>query len=202
MDIYFLTIIGEPIDESQAIKLRYCKKIYEINGVIKKDELYIDGKLGGVTYYRDAAESESQAINILLAQGYQSFDIAEKTASGSNIIEAHNSYRNGILNLKGRYMINPNGFWIAKEEIDITTNLPVYENTKKYYYDSSFGIDIDEPILTCDYNSNGTFSVLCFGYAIDEQDAEYCFSGENPDDIRLLCGMTVSEMSFYLTAAF
>jgi hypothetical protein len=198
MNISYENDLGAVITSQQVVNLSDYKKIYTPVGsdLIKKIESYTDNNLVSIDYYKDAGESESDALNALLPYD-GGFSIIEREVYGSYIVKNVNHYFAASLMGKTRELYDSDNSQIAYEEIDVATNLPDYELTNKY-----IGEYIDEASIYCrfSYNSDGSLYQCEYNYfsAFDND----VFDATTLEWIKNTFILTDSMYTYYLTADF
>lgn len=200
-NLYYL----EEVTFEEAIKLQEYTGIFSNGDDIKKREHYDKGVLWYTEYYKSSDETEQSIIEALSASG-SAYYIIEKTIYKNYHTENMKGYEAKSLSSLSRYLYNNMGSVICKEDYDIISGLPVYEDTEKHFYD--YSLEDYFPITTAYYLSNGDLDYIEYGSFIDPMGQDtYRFTeqgdGVDVGDIALLAdmlGLTLEQISYYLTA--
>jgi len=161
------TNLGLEITPQQAALLTEYNKIYSSpDGLAKREESYQNNQLTTVNYYKDATESEDDALAVLMPLNV-SFGIRDRQSYGLYTIISENSYYQNQLTKKWKFVLDANDRYICTEEIDINSNLPLPQYTFKY-----LGEYVDQQSVDyCKfhYNDDGSFWFCEYNY-FDEYD--------------------------------
>jgi len=130
---------SEPINIQQVSSLRfYNKQIFE-DGELKKIEKYGTYKrtddiiLKGGEYYLSPGENLETIIDQYSSTAaYWDFLFNKQINEFGDIYREYVSYKNGVLDGKGRQVHNNEGLLIASCTVDINTNQ--LDNERKYFY--------------------------------------------------------------------
>jgi hypothetical protein len=187
----------ETITQEQAALSSSYSKIYILdNGMVKKEEKFMDNELYNVDYYLHDNESREEA-KALLASSYPAFHLVEKQAySNGYVMYHHDCFRENNLTGKFKLLQDAGGTSICYSEIDIETNQPIYEETNKYL---GKYIDDDTPnYCTFHYRSDGTLYYCEYNY-YHEYDSEE-FNLETVSEIKDRFRLSDAMYNYYLTA--
>jgi len=150
------------ITEQNALDLDSYYKVYTLpNGLVKKKERYNKRKLSTIDYYKDIDETEEQVKAFLMPLNI-SFSILEREFYGKYLIVRGNHYQRGQAQTfsSTRSLFDEEDL-ICSEEIDLDSNKPLFQHTKKYlgkYLDErsvnycEFYYHSDGSLMCCDYN--------------------------------------------------
>lgn len=188
------------ITQQQAAMLDKYSKKYEENNTLKKEEFFIDQKLTTTIYYK----SPNETVNSILTQFTgQNVVIRTITLINTKEFEQNDVYNNsGELIEKYNYLYDQNKDVICREEIDLNTNLPIYSETVKYYFDRD--LDPENELFECCYNEDGDLEHIIYN-AYEYQESKWFWEGGEPgeSDIETLQGLTglnATQMNYYLSA--
>jgi hypothetical protein len=209
MTISYLDYFGKSISQQQASNLDEYYIVYSVNDKRKKSELIKNNELYRVYYYLDENESENEALSILKSHYELSFFvIIEIKIIGNYRYEIAKGFINeGELTSKNHALYNnlTNEF-IAEEYIDLETNLPIYEETVKMFYNRSF--DPENVIFEGFYNEDGSLDYIKFNYYESYPHLDCIWFGtdglEGEEDIPTLCqhtGLNIEFVNYYLNAS-
>lgn len=128
------------------------------------------------------------------------YSIHERITIGNSIMETGKQYKRISLEFKYRYLYDQRGNVIGEEDIDPVTNKPVYEQTKKFYY--NYKRDPDFPAFSVHYKANGFLDYI--DYEVDEfKTLSFYENGPEKANIPALMNrlnLTSSQMDYYLKA--
>jgi hypothetical protein len=195
----------EEVTFEEANKLQEYTGIFSNGDDVKKREHYDKGVLRFTEYYRSSDETEQSIIETLSASG-SAYYIIEKTISKNYYTENIKGYKAKSLSSLSRRLYNNMGSIICEENYDIISVLPLYEDTKKHFYD--YSLEDYFPITTAYYLPNGDLKYIEYGSFIDPMGQDtYRFTekgdGVDVEDIASLAdmlGLTLEQISYYLTA--
>lgn len=211
MDISYEKFRGEKVPALKTKKLDYYYKVFRIDGVVKKSEFYIHQVLTSIEYYLDEDENELEMVAQLtpLVEHFTKIVvITKRTSLGRFTIETSREYRKTILTSKYRCLFNEFGREICTENIDINTNLPIYEKTKKYFFD---GKEYEEyyletydgnPIFEASYHADGSLNFIWFQDPENSPQDDISYSAENFDKVLQHFYETVMDLNYFFTATF
>ena len=202
MTITFENSNKESITHEQAISSGDYTKVYSDSGVIKKREIYRQGILMYIDYYKTSEESEASIVNML--SHLVPFTIFETEIIANKKVEIEKSFTGTNLKIKQRSLYDENNYLICEENYDISEDLPIYNRTRKYHYDTA--LDDLFPIMTAYYNADGSLNRIEYDTYRSDQDALRFYSDgtSGVDDMKTLAkvlNITMSEMNYYLSAA-
>ena len=202
MTITFENDYNEEITPEQVNLSNAYTKVYTDLGIIIKKEHYRDNILKYINHYKAINENESDIINIY-GSGTVPFSTIQIDMLSNMKIETEKSYRGNVLQRIERNLYNIDGYVVCEENYDIDTNLPIYEETKKHFYD--LNLDDFFPIMTALYNENGSLSHIEYNSFRSDQDEIWFYLDGTPgvDDLPTLAGLldiSMDEMSYYITA--
>lgn len=163
MEISYTNKLDELITEQQIEHINKYHKIFSLNGVVKKSEVYYDKKLYEVIYHKDDGELDA---DILTEFNNLFLELREKESVSTNYsIISVRYYKDGVLLNHGRELYDNNNNEICSQFYDLTTNEPLYEDTEKNLYDEN-----NEKILRFEYNENGTLKCVWGDLVLDNAD--------------------------------
>jgi hypothetical protein len=191
MEISYTNQLDELITEQQIEYINKYHKIFSLNGVVKKSEVYSNKKLYTVIYHKDDGELDADIIgefsNLFL-------ELREKESVFANYsIISVRYYKDGVLYNNGRELYDNNNNEICSQFYDLTTNEPLYEDTEKYLYDEN-----NEKILRFEYNENGTLK--CVWGDLVLQNADYNVETIYLEDIPFYFPDLLSNNPYYTNA--
>ena len=168
MEIRYSNINGKPLTPEQIVSSKIYKKILEENSRLRRVEYYEDNIITDTFYYIEFGTSHQD----LLALDQDVIKIIEIEDVDLNYIR-HRSFKyyNGLLESKGIEICNSDGYWIITQDLDMQTNLPIYNKTYKYYTDSINGYEFEFSY----YSSGELASVVVSNVAINFYE-QYKFS--------------------------
>ena len=161
------TNLGLEITPQQAALLTEYDKVYVWpDGLTKREESYQNNQLTEVNYYKDATESEDDALAILMPLNV-SFGIRSRQSYGAYTIIDENSYYQNKFSKKWKWILDARGRSICVEEIDINTDIPMPQYTFKFLgeYVNEQSVDY----CKFHYNEDGRFWFCEYNY-FDEYD--------------------------------
>lgn len=125
--------LGKTVTNQQLTMLEKYVKILKINSVIKKEETFNNGKISVVDYIKDSTESLSEILssypNDIPIHINNHFEIF-----GNYKMKYFESYKDGIIYQKVCSLYNINDIIILTQNIDLNSNLPIINSTKKYFH--------------------------------------------------------------------
>ena len=202
MIITYKNELSSSITEQQALSsfgATYFKIYIDNFGVKKKEETYKNGELKYIEYFKDTSELDANLIVMFASTGIP-YSINERVRIGNFILESSKSYFGNTLEFKYRHLYDQYENVIGAEDIDMATNLPQYEKTKKYIYD--YSRDINIPICEAIYHADGSLDSIDY-----EQDDYKTLTfypngpiGANIPTLIDLLDLTPAQMDYYLTA--
>ncbi|HEY6141872.1 MAG TPA: hypothetical protein VIV55_00405 [Flavobacterium sp.] len=131
MEIKYTNLYGKPLTAQQSASSDIYVKIYKENNRLVKKEYYENNILFNTLNYIELGSSHQD----LLALNIESLGIIEIEEIDSNYIKFHSfSYYNNVLENKS-FEIQSIGKAIITQDLDMQTNLPLYNKTYKYYED-------------------------------------------------------------------
>jgi hypothetical protein len=200
MKTIFKNKFGNVVTQQQASLLDKYWKNYEENNVLKKKEFFIDQQLVTTVYYKSPSESVNEILTQFAGANLQ---IRTITFIGTKEYEQNDVYSAGELIERYNYLYDQNKDVICREEINLVTGLPIYEETKKYYFDRS--LDPENELFDCRYNEDGVLEHIEYNM-YEFQESKWFWEGGVPGEsdietLRGLTGLTQQEMNYYLSAA-
>lgn len=170
MEIEYTNLYGKPINNQQIALTKIYIKIFKQNNRLRKKEYYENNILFNELNYLDFGSSHQD----LLALNTKSLGILEMEDISANYTKLHSFvYYNNILEKKG-IEIQSNKKTIMTQDLDIQTNLPIYNKTYKYYEDQLNGYEFEFKY----YDSGELASVIVSNDAINFNE-QYKFSELN-----------------------
>ncbi|MFC4478823.1 hypothetical protein [Flavobacterium chungangensis] len=137
MEIKYTNLYGENLTTQQVGLNNIFVKVFKDNNRLKKKEYYENNILFNELNYIELGASHEE----LLSQNNDSIGIIEIEDINDNYTKLHcYTYSNKILESKG-IEIELNGKTIMSQDIDIQTNIPLYNKTYKYYEDIKTGYE-------------------------------------------------------------
>ncbi|MEA9415384.1 hypothetical protein [Flavobacterium sp. PL02] len=139
MEIEYTNLYGKPLTAQQITSSEIYIKIYKENNRLRKKEYYENNILFNELNYLDFGSSHQD----LLALHTESLGVLEIEDINANYTKVHSFvYYNNILENKG-IEIQSNKKTIMTQDLDIQTNLPIYNKTYKYYEDQSSSYEFE-----------------------------------------------------------
>lgn|GEM_PF-2460895 len=202
MTITFVNDYNDEITPEQANLSTAYIKVYSGAGVIKKKEIYENNILSFVCYYKFPSESESDIIN-MFSGGTIPFTIIETEILLNKKIETEKSYIGNELKRKGRNLYDSQGMLLCEETYDILTDMPMYNKTRKFFYDLSW--DDFFPIMNAFYDEDRSLNRIRYdSYGADQQEIYFYLDGTPGDNdlptLAALLNITMAEMEYYISA--
>ena len=198
MEIIYKNVLDESIEKPQAIALGEYKKIFMEGGSIKKVESYDVSVLEIISYYIEAGENETELVDnlsLLVTQFVVIYD--PKVPVGSFYTQSSRQYRNGSLVLKGNILFDEFNNLICAEKLNLNTNLPIQEDTVKFYYGTA-PTPGDDRVFEASYNADGSLFRIDMPDPEEPQDSEvYDTSTFGELEVRF---PGPPDLSYYLTA--
>ncbi len=188
------------ITQQQALLLDWYHIVHEINGKVKFEELFLKQQLTRISYYKIAEETNAEIFDQF--PGIPVL-VIETLFSGSKRIEFNVVYDiERAVAAKFNYVYDENNDLICHEHIEVATDLPVQNETLKYYFDRS--MDAEHELFKCIYLEDGNLD-FCTYDAYSFQDTRTFWQDGIPgeSDMETLAGftgLTMQEMSYYLKA--
>jgi len=151
------------ITEQQLESMDVFKKITTVDGIIKEIESYKNNKITDIEYYLDDGEDGTTVLGGLAILVSNSVSIFERETYLNYRIERIKVFFNNNLKFKSNLLFDSNNNLICDEEIDISTDQPIYNKTAKTLYDSN-----NENILGFDYNADGSIEKI-WGIMVEDK---------------------------------
>lgn len=190
--------LGNEITLQQASTLDMYEKFFKLDsGLVKKKELFMDGEIYNIHYYRDENETEEEAIQIL-APYNTNYSIYTRQSYGSYTIENANLYLNNQKIAKIKNLVDQNNETVCFQELDLISGLPILEETAKYL--GHYEDERSTHYSTFHYNADGSLFYCEFNYMSDYDTEE--FHHDNIHLIREKFVLTDQMYNYYLTAEF
>lgn len=141
MEISYTNLSGKPLTEQQVQLSEEYIKIFKENNRLKKEEFYDNNIISNTIYYIEFGNSHAELLNLNL----EVININEIEDVNSDYTKYHSyQYKNGILKSKGLSVrTNHNDIGIMYEELDLQTNLPIYNTLFKLYEDQNSGYEFE-----------------------------------------------------------
>jgi hypothetical protein len=203
MVILYQNINDEKVNPEEISGLDQYYIVFIENQIILRKEFYIDNILIHISHYKNIEEKEDEIISLYNNIGVF-YSIIEKINLSNYTIEIVKEYSGTVLTSHSRYLYNSINNLICEEHIDLSTGLPKFKETEKYFYDSEK--DDYFPIIIVSFNENGSLDVIQYdSYRFDGQD-EVIFSEDGIsgiDDLptfKKLLRLSTQEMNYYMTA--
>ncbi|MEO3404619.1 hypothetical protein AAFN85_12000 [Mucilaginibacter sp. CAU 1740] len=196
MDITY-TSLGQEITEQQAMVNDWYEKVYSLNGVVKKKELYVDYELAKIEYYLELNETEEEAKAILSGYGV-GYGILRNEQYGNYMISMRKGYVDNLLNNKSKILKDSHDHTVCVQGIDIETGTPDYKETIKYlgeYLGSNEG-----DYCRFNYKEDGSFDYCDYNY-FHEYDSEQ-FNLEHVSMVKDLFQLSDEMYNYFLIAEF
>ncbi|MBN2746084.1 MAG: hypothetical protein JXR34_05100 [Bacteroidales bacterium] len=162
-EIYYENRYNVSITEQQLVSMDVFKKITTVDGIIKKIESYKNNIITGIEYYLDDGEDETTVLGGLVILVSNSVSIIERETYLNYRIERIKVFFNSSLKFKSNLLFDSNNNLVCEEEIDISTDQPIYNQTEKTLYDSN-----NEKILGFDYNADGSIEKI-WGIMVEDR---------------------------------
>ena len=145
MEIRYTDLHGKALTSQEVFINKFYRKIFEENNRLRKVEYYEDNVINDTFYYIEYRSSHQQ----LLALNQNTLKVIEIEDLDINYTK-HRSfkYHNGILESKGIEICNAEGYLIMTQDLDMETNLPLYNKTYKYFNDNNYEFEFQ-------YHSSG-----------------------------------------------
>jgi hypothetical protein len=188
------------ITETQALQIGKYQKVWLENGLKRRVDSFYEGELQTNEYYVLSGETEAQLVAKLVQQGVSAFFTVTTQIVGNNTLLSTNRYfQNGARKLyQTAKLFDSAGRLICDQCLDFATGLPVYDQTIKFAYDLDQLPD-GEPIFQVNYNEDGSYHTMDYGYEIDNQDAEEYHEGDDLSSLPTKLDLTQAEFDYYLT---
>ena len=202
MTITFENDYNEEITPEQVNLSNAYTKVYTDLGIIIKKEHYRDNILKYINHYKAINENESDIVDIY-GSGTVPFSIIQIDMLSNMKIETEKSYRGNVLQRIERNLYNIDGYVVCEENYDIDTNLPIYEETEKHFYDITF--DDFFPIMTAYYKDDGSLRYIKYkSFGADQDELNFIPDGTpGVNDLSTLAGLldiSMINMNYYITA--
>ncbi|MEN2399939.1 hypothetical protein GKZ90_0009135 [Flavobacterium sp. MC2016-06] len=171
MEIEYTNLYGKPLTAHQIASSDIFIKIFKENNRLRKKQYYENNTLFNELNYIELGTSHHD----LLAQNIELLGIIEIEDIDTNYTKFHCfTYFNKILTSKV-VEIELNGRVIMTQELNIETNIPIYNKTYKYYEDQNKDSEFEFKY----YSSGGLASIIVSNrttqfleqYKINELDA-------------------------------
>lgn len=165
MKVIYKNFWDKEINEAQALLLdEYSKVFVQPDGLVKKEELYVNNKLERILYYKDNRETEDAAILQVKSSGVP-FSIRDREWYGDLIIMNVNWYVQNQMVEKWKFLTDAGDFILCTQAIDMDSGEPVYLRTVKYL--GEYSNDLDSNYCKFVYNVNGEFQYCDYNYVRD-----------------------------------
>lgn len=138
MEITYTDIDGNLLTEQQIQLAGSYIKVYRENNRLRREEFYYDNEYSSTLHYVEIGESHSD----LLASKVGLINIVEIEDIDEYYTKYYGfSYFNGVLKSKGLEVRKHETINLMGQELDLKTNLPIYNKTYKYYVNQNSGFD-------------------------------------------------------------
>ena len=165
MKIIFLDFLENEISEAQATSLDEYSKVFVVpDGKIKMEEMYSNGKLEHIHYYKDTGETEETAM-VKLTNCKVSFSIRERELYGDYTVIKVNSYTGTQLTQKWKFLADAGDFILCTQAIDINSGKPLVADTIKYL--GKYSDDLEPNYCKFIYDDEGRFRYCGYNYVRD-----------------------------------
>jgi len=196
MKIIYKDYLDNQITELQAMDLdEYSKEFLSADGLVKKEEMYVNNKLTRVHYYRDSNETEEDAIAKSKLYGVP-FSIRKREAYGDHTIISVNLYSENQLTDRWKFLADINGFILCTQAINIVSGKPIYEQTNKYL--GEYSNDPEPNYCKFIYNAEGEFQYCDYNYVRDYESE--IFESDRLHMIKDKFNLAYEMYNYYLTA--
>lgn len=139
MEIIYTNLYGKTLTAQQIVSSDIFIKIFKKNNRLRKKEYYENNVLFNQLNYIELGSSHQD----LLLQNTELIGIIEIEDIDVNYTKFHCfTYFNKILENKG-IEIESNGIIIISQDLNIQTNIPIYNKTYKYYEDQNKGYEFE-----------------------------------------------------------
>lgn len=190
--------LGKEITAQQVSTLGTYEKLFKLeSGLVKKKELFMNGEMYNIEYYKDTDETEESAIQALLPYK-TNYNIYTRQSYNSYTIENANLYLNDQKMAMIRNLIDQNNETVCFQELDLISGLPILEETTKYL--GHYEDERSTHYSTFHYNADGSLFYCEFNYMSDYDTEE--FHQDNIHLIREKFVLTDQMYNYYLTAEF
>lgn len=201
VDIVYRTRLDDIITLRQALALGKYHKQYIHSDGIKKEELFYEGKLRILVYYKSKHETHEEILAVGLIDGR--ITIREIEYFGDYRLERDFIYdKKSVLCLYCNELYDPNNYMVAHEFRNLDGAVD-YSETEKYYYPINHKPDLvyDGYLFRCEYGHDGSLLEVYFEYPNSHpQDAMYFY--DEPSSISKLmahAGISQTLMDYYIS---
>jgi len=193
--VHYRNLENKSITEQQAtLQESYLKVVVDlVTNLDKTIYQYKNGNLQSIQYYIEDSEDINVKINEL-KEIIPLFNLISISTINEHSAETIYDYANDILHFKTRFLLDKNGHLLCEEVIDINSNLPVIEESKKYLYNEN-----GEEILMAEYKADGDLAIITYkpeGNSSWQNDWEYYEASTIVELEQKIC----MNLSYYLNA--
>lgn len=194
--------LGRPISEKQALEQANYSIIYKENGELRLKEKFLDGEFFLTEYYKKPNQDIADAMLEVYTPGKMVVIIESSIISNYRFDKEYIHDREGVFIERSNVLYNTQGDLIAHDYIcDLITEIPEYENTRKFYYDRS--LVQNHCVFDCIYNVDGTlYQLYYYNYEFDPDGQESFVLTSTPEDITTLMeftGMSRALAEYYMS---
>jgi hypothetical protein len=194
MIIEYRNLDNQKITSQKAFLTEEYSEVYidEVSGLVKIEKIFSNKELLAINYYLDPSENELDKINEVRNLSDRFWITTREYYNGLLIEETKDFSNNAVLGFHSRNLHNNKGEVICREELDLNTQLPLYENTIKYLFNDS-----GDELLEATYNSDGSLEQITYKPDYyNEQDWE----SYDQTSFYELQSKFKEDLSYYLTA--
>jgi hypothetical protein len=197
MKIIFKDFLDDEIAEAQATSLDEYSKVFVMpDGMIKIEEMYSNGNLEYIHYYKETGETEEAAM-MKLQNCKVPFSIREREQYYDYMIIKVNSYTGTQLTQKWKFLADAGDFVLCTQAIDIDSGKPLFADTNKYLGKYSNGLEPNYCKFI--YDEEGRFAYCDYNYVRDYESGLIEIDGLPV--IKERFNLTDELYNYYLTAA-
>ncbi len=196
MIIEYRNLANKKITEVEKGKLKEYSEIHmdEVTGIIKKEVDYLNDIIKSIDYFIEDKEVELDILNDLL-QYTDHVNIIKREMLGNNIIEHEKEYLGTKLVFKTKSLKNNQEDIICIEGIDTSTDIPIPEETEKFYFLTG-GLEV----LSGTYEADGSLSRIIYKPNGDENHQDW--ESYNRANFASLQSKISEDISYYFDATF
>lgn len=200
MEKVYKDVFENTISEQQALSKGEYSISYIIDGKVKRVELFFNGEIKSMIYYRGINETHQEILDLEILNNHH-IAIREIETFGKYKLEKDFIYDDlAILKANRNYLYDINSLQVGYEWIE--NGATVYDKTRKFFYD--LDQNPDTYLFECTYNEDGSvFEIEFNNLHLDPSGHESKIFDHSPEDIAELMsisGISQELMDYYLSS--
>jgi hypothetical protein len=166
MKIIFKDHDEKEISEAESKMLdEYSKEFLLHDGSVKREETYFKRALERIAYYKNAGETDAEAIEQLKPYGV-SYNIRHREKYGDDFTVINvDSYTENLLTAKSKFLADATDFIMCIQPVSLETGAPIYRETIKYL--GEYSNDLEPNYCKLCYDKTGNIAYIDYNYVRD-----------------------------------